>query len=89
MDIFCPLLLDAMALLLTSYRPRSFTRSFTGGLCDGRCLLEKVMFIENIQLDRDGEWEKEKKKMTACGARNVVVDASSTTKNGWRFRLIF
>ena len=86
MDIFCPLLLDAMALLLTSYRPRSFT----GGLCDGRCLLEKeVMFIENIQLDRDGEWEKEKKQMTGCGARDVVVDASSTTKTGWRFRLIF
>ncbi len=41
------------------------------------------MFIENIQLDRDGEWEKEKKQMTACGARDVVVDASSTTKTGW------
>jgi hypothetical protein len=52
-------------------------------------LEKEVMFIENIQLDRDGEWEKEKKKMTACGARDVVVDASSTTKTGWRFRLIF
>jgi hypothetical protein len=34
----------------------------------GGVLLEKeVMFIENIQLDRDGEWEKEKKKRQRAG----------------------
>ena len=71
MDIFCPLLLDAMAILLTNYSPldRSLDRS-RGGLCDVRCSLETVMIIEFNSLSiAMGEWEKEKKQiMTAMVA---------------------
>ncbi len=51
--------------------------------------METVMIIEfNLLSIAMGEWEKEKKQMTAmehCGD-DVVVDASSTTKTGWRFK---